>query len=164
MPPCQGGRRGFKSLLPLQEGPVNPGFFRFVAVCYAGDVGRKSREAKEAAQEAAKRRAEALRSSIRQKAGAFGASGLFLITLSRAAPDSAAIFITLAVGSGAVFFWLRRGWMREYREALVASGVDPERDELVEGADAARKTLLILFGVFGGMFAFLAVFMWLARR
>ena len=53
--------------------------------------------------------------------------------------------------------WLRRGWMREYREALSAAGVDPDRDELVESGDSMAKTMLILFGVFGGFFVFLGV-------
>lgn len=54
--------------------------------------------------------------------------------------------------------------MREYREALAASGVDPDRDELVEAGESMKKTFLVLGGVFGGMFLFLAVFVWLARR
>lgn len=74
------------------------------------------------------------------------------------------VIFVIAGTSFVTFFWLRRRWMREYREALTAAGIDPERDELVENAAGFKNTMLILFGVFGGMFIFLAVFVWLARR
>ena len=105
--------------------------------------------------------------AIRRRTIAFLVPLMALMTLVRAMrPDPGEVPVAVLL-AGAVlvgFLLLRRRWMREYREALTAAGIDPERDELVEQATGFKNTMLILFGVFGGMFLFLTVFIWLARR
>lgn len=122
------------------------------------------RKAKAEAKERAKERAEQLRVAIRERSVAFGGAALGLVGVARVANDAAPIILPICGAVLVGFFWLRKRWMQDYREALAAAGIDPDHDEEVERSASLKSTLLILFGVFGGMFLFLSVFMWLARK
>lgn len=51
-------------------------------------------------------------------------------------------------------------WIGRYRRLKAELGLQNDYDELDENATTGAKTLLIMFGMFGGMFVFLALFVW----
>jgi hypothetical protein len=54
-------------------------------------------------------------------------------------------------------------WIGRYRRLKAELGLQNDYDELDENATTGAKTLLIMFGIFGGMFVFLALFVWALR-
>jgi hypothetical protein len=66
----------------------------------------------------------------------------------------------LIVASGVLLVGLSTRWLRQYRRLRVELGLQHEYDEVDENATAGTKVLLIMFGVFAGMFVFLGVFIW----
>ncbi|MEA2752923.1 MAG: hypothetical protein QOI41_7066 [Myxococcales bacterium] len=65
--------------------------------------------------------------------------------------------VWLVVASTLVVIGLSIRWVVQYRRLKMELGLQNEYDELDENATMGAKTLLILFGVFGGMFLFLAL-------